>query len=281
MRFGRVEYLREPRWAEFLSENLVRLWPRGFDFDGSAGSGDFAGLPSLAGTEECPLEEVSLLTPLPAPGKIICVGKNYADHALEMGGEVPELPVIFSKFASALIPSGAAIELPSISHQVDFEAELVVVIGKPGRNIPRSSAFQHVLGYTCGNDVSARDWQKGRPGGQWLLGKTFDTFAPLGPWISTPDETGDPGKLDISLKLNGQTMQSANTQLLIYPVDFLIEHLSRFFTLRTGDLIFTGTPAGVGAGRTPPLWLKAGDLCEVEISRIGKLSNPVVAPESV
>jgi 2-keto-4-pentenoate hydratase/2-oxohepta-3-ene-1,7-dioic acid hydratase in catechol pathway len=193
-----------------------------------------------------------------------------------MGGEVPELPVVFSKFSTSVIGPEVNIELPGISSQVDYEAELVVVIGKPGRNIPIDQAMQHVLGFTCGNDVSARDWQKGRPGGQWLLGKTFDTFAPIGPWIVTADFLPDPHNLDIEMRLNGEVMQSASTSLLIYRIDFLIQHLSQFFALEPGDLIFTGTPAGVGAGRTPPLFLKSGDVCEVEIGGIGILRNQVV-----
>jgi 2-keto-4-pentenoate hydratase/2-oxohepta-3-ene-1,7-dioic acid hydratase in catechol pathway len=209
--------------------------------------------------------------------KIICIGKNYADHAKEMGGDAPELPVVFSKFASALIPHQGKIVLPAISQQVDFESELVVVIGRPGRHIQQAVALRHVAGFTCGNDVSARDWQKGRPGGQWLLGKTFDTFAPLGPVLVTADEVGDPHKLEICLRLNGQVMQQANTSSLLYRIDYLIAHISQFFTLEPGDLIFTGTPAGVGAGRTPPVFLKPDDDIEIEISKIGKLRNSVVA----
>lgn len=215
--------------------------------------------------------------PVPEPGKIICIGKNYADHAAEMGGEPPEIPVVFSKFASALIGAGQPIRLPEISQQVDWEAELVVVMGRGGRHISREKAFDHVFGYTCGNDISARDWQKGRPGGQWLLGKTFDTFAPLGPWVVTADEIADPHQLEIVLRLNGETMQHSNTRHFLFPIDFLIAHLSQFMTLHPGDLIFTGTPAGVGAGRHPPLFLKPGDELEVEIEGIGLLANPVIA----
>ncbi|HMP78510.1 MAG TPA: fumarylacetoacetate hydrolase family protein, partial [Pirellulaceae bacterium] len=186
---------------------------------------------------------VRLLAPQPQPEKIVCIGKNYADHAREMGGEAPELPIVFSKFNSALIGPDEEVCLPSISQQVDFEAELVVVLGKPGRNIPEGQARDHIFGYTCGNDISARDWQKGRPGGQWLLGKTFDSFAPLGPWIVTADEIPDPHNLGISLRLNGEVMQTAHTSQMIYTIDFLISHLSQFFTWQPGDLLFTGTPA--------------------------------------
>ena len=194
-----------------------------------------------------------------------------------MGGDVPELPVIFSKFSSALSGPNIPVVLPAISSQVDYEAELVVVIGRPGKHIRQQDAMNHVLGYTCGNDISARDWQKGRPGGQWLLGKTFDTFAPIGPWIVTADELTNPGELRICMRLNGVEMQSASTSLLIYPIDFLIHHISKFFALETGDLIFTGTPAGVGAGRTPPVFLNDGDECEIEIEGIGTLRNSCTA----
>lgn len=213
--------------------------------------------------------------PIRGSEKLICVGKNYAEHAREMGGDVPELPVIFSKFSSAINAPGADVILPAISQQVDFEAELVVVIGKTGRNIEQQNAHQHIFGYCCGNDVSARDWQKGRPGGQWLLGKTFDTFAPLGPQLVTADEIVDPAQLKIELRLNGQTMQSASTSDLIFKIDYLVSHISQFVTLKPGDLIFTGTPSGVGAGRKPPLFLKNGDELAVEISGLGVLVSRV------
>lgn len=235
------------------------------------------GFPEWIGGEQIPLAEARMLSPITGMEKVICIGTNYADHAREMGGAPPEIPVVFNKFPSTIIACGADVCLPPISQQVDFEAELVVVIGRAGKNIPRESAWQHVFGYCCGNDISARDWQKGKPGGQWLLGKTFDTFAPLGPIIVTADEVPNPHSLRIELRLNGQTMQSSNTNQLIFPVDFLISHISQFVTLKPGDLIFTGTPAGVGAGRTPPLFLKPGDELEVEIEGLGVLKNRVVA----
>ena len=220
---------------------------------------------------------LQFLAPLRHIEKLICIGKNYADHAAEMGGKPPEIPVVFSKFPSCLIGNGQEVVLPNISSQVDYEAELVVVIGREGKNIARSEALDHVFGYTIGNDISARDWQKGRPGGQWLMGKAFDTFAPIGPWIVTADEIADPQNLQLSLTLNGQQMQNANTSQMIFPIDYLIEHISKFFTLKPGDLIFTGTPSGVGAGRTPPIFLNAGDEMIVEIENIGQLKNPVIA----
>jgi 2-keto-4-pentenoate hydratase/2-oxohepta-3-ene-1,7-dioic acid hydratase in catechol pathway len=223
------------------------------------------------------LGDVHLNPPLKNINKVICIGKNYADHAREMGGEPPEIPVVFSMFPSAIIGPGDNVVLPRISSQVDYEAELVVVIGKLGRHIARERAMDHVFGYCCGNDISARDWQKGKPGGQWLLGKTFDTFAPLGPFLVTKDEVKDPHQLDVCCRLNGEVMQTSNTSKLIFQIDFLISHLSQFITLAPGDLIFTGTPPGVGAGRKPPLFLKPGDTVEVEIESVGVLANPIVA----
>ena len=240
------------------------------EFQGSASAVDGFDDPPV------PLDSVQLTAPIPNPGKVICIGKNYADHAAEMGGAPPELPVVFNKFPSAICGPEDPVELPAISEQVDWEAELVVVIGRTARQVSESDARQHVFGYTCGNDVSARDWQKGKPGGQWLLGKTFDTFAPIGPMIVTTDEISDPHNLGVQLTLNGESMQSGNTRDLIFTIDFLISHLSRFVTLEPGDLLFTGTPAGVGAGRQPPRFLQAGEQMTVEIDGIGSLSNHVV-----
>lgn len=231
------------------------------------------------GLSKGPFVTGTLTAPLPDPSKVLCIGLNYRDHALESGSPIPSEPVVFSKFSQAVIGPEAAIILPRVAHQVDYEAELVVVIGKSGKNIRRESAWQYVAGYTVGNDVSARDWQKGRPGGQWLLGKTPDTFAPTGPWLVTTDEIPDPHALRIQLRLNGQTMQNSSTRELIFGIDQLISHISQLVTLQPGDLIFTGTPPGVGAARTPPVFLKAGDVIEVEIEGVGLLRNPVVAEE--
>jgi 2-keto-4-pentenoate hydratase/2-oxohepta-3-ene-1,7-dioic acid hydratase in catechol pathway len=218
-----------------------------------------------------------LLAPVPDPGKILCLGLNYRDHAEESGMAIPEEPVLFSKFPSALIGPGATIELPAASTQVDYEAELVWVIGRRGRDIPRDRAMEYVGGYTIGHDVSARDWQLNKPGRQWLAGKTFDTFAPIGPAVVTADEVPDPGSLGIRLRLNGETMQDSNTNQLIFHADEVIAYISQIFTLEPGDLIFTGTPPGVGMARKPPVWLKPGDVVEVEIDGLGVLKNPVGA----
>ena len=210
---------------------------------------------------------------MPSPEKVVCIGLNYADHARETKAAIPSSPVVFNKFPTTLLPHEAAVRLPQESQKVDYEAELVLVIGRSGRHIAQSDARGHIAAYTCGNDVSARDWQKDKPGGQWLSGKSFDTFAPCGPWMVTADEIPDPGKLGIRLRLNGQVMQDSNTRELIFSVDQLVSYVSRFCTLHPGDLIYTGTPSGVGVGRKPPVYLKPGDVTEVEIEGIGVLRN--------
>ncbi|PHS00005.1 MAG: fumarylacetoacetate hydrolase [Blastopirellula sp.] len=221
--------------------------------------------------------EIKILPPIPAPQKIICIGLNYADHAAETGATVGDEPVVFNKFPSTLRADGEPIELPPVSNEVDYEAELVVIIGKQGKNIPLEDAMSHVAGYACGHDVSARDWQKGKPGKQWLLGKTFDSFAPLGAELVTADEIDDPHNLRIQCRINGETMQDSSTSQLIFKVDQLITYLSQICTLLPGDLIYTGTPPGVGMARKPPVFLKPGDTVEVEIEKIGVLTNPVIA----
>lgn len=223
-----------------------------------------------------PRNSVKLFPPVPNPQKIICVGVNYADHAAEVGMEIPLEPVIFNKFPTALIAHGDKIVLPNISNRVDYEAELVVVIGQAGKNIPAERAYGHVAGYCCGNDVSARDWQKGKPGKQWLLGKTFDTFAPVGPELVLKEEVTDPMNLGIRLILNGKVMQNSNTNQCLFDISTLIAYISQICTLQVGDLIFTGTPPGVGDMLKPPVYLKPGDVVEVEIDSVGKLQNLVV-----
>jgi 2-keto-4-pentenoate hydratase/2-oxohepta-3-ene-1,7-dioic acid hydratase in catechol pathway len=218
-----------------------------------------------------------LLPPIPDPRKIICIGLNYRDHAAESGVPVPPEPVLFSKYPTSLIGHEDRIVLPRVSQEVDFEAELVAVIGRGGKHIPKGQAMAHVGGYTVGHDVSARDWQLNKPAKQWMAGKTFDTFAPTGPVLVSADEIPDPHNLGIRLRLNGQTMQDSNTKQLIFGIDELIAYLSQIITLEPGDLIFTGTPPGVGMARKPPVWLKPGDVIEVEIDHLGVLRNSVVA----
>ena len=221
---------------------------------------------------------VKLLAPVPDPAKILCVGLNYADHAREGGKEIPTEPVIFAKYINTLVGPGDPIKLPKVAHKVDYEAELVIVVGKTGKHIPNDkTAFEYVGGYTCGHDVSARDWQFRGEEKQWTIGKTFDTFAPTGPVLVTADELTDPHHLQIQLRLNGATMQNSNTKEFIFQVPAVLAFISQIVTLEPGDLIFTGTPPGVGISRTPQVLLKAGDVCEVEIQGIGVLTNPVVA----
>ncbi len=223
-----------------------------------------------------PARSVRLRPPVPDPRKIICLGLNYKDHAKESGAAIPAEPILFSKYPTALIADGDPIVLPAVSQEVDFEAELVIVIGAPGHNIPKGHGVRHIAGYTCGHDVSARDWQLKKPGGQWMCGKTFDTFGPTGPVLVTTDELTDPHSLPIQLRLNGRTMQDSNTREMIFGVGETVEYISQILTLEPGDLIFTGTPPGVGFARKPPVFLKPGDKCEVEIGGIGVLRNPVV-----
>jgi 2-keto-4-pentenoate hydratase/2-oxohepta-3-ene-1,7-dioic acid hydratase in catechol pathway len=223
-----------------------------------------------------PAAEARLLAPIPDPHKIVCVGLNYRDHAAESGAPIPKDPVLFSKYATALIGPEETIELPSSSSEVDFEAELVIVIGKKGRHLKAQEAWSHVAGYTVGHDVSARDWQLKKDGKQWMVGKTFDTFAPTGPWIVTADEVPDPHNLAIKLRLNGKTMQDSNTRQMIFNVGEVVAYCSQVFTIEPGDLIFTGTPPGVGMARKPPVFLKPGDVAEVEVEKLGVLRNRVV-----
>jgi 2-keto-4-pentenoate hydratase/2-oxohepta-3-ene-1,7-dioic acid hydratase in catechol pathway len=221
---------------------------------------------------------VKLLPPVPDPGKILCIGLNYRDHAIEGGKAIPTEPVVFGKFPNTLIAPGESIVIPKVAQKVDYEAELVIVIGKTGKHIPNDkSAFDYVGGYTCGHDVSARDWQFRGEEKQWIIGKTFDTFAPTGPVLVTADELTDPHNLKVQLRLNGQTLQNSSTKEFIFGVPHLLSFLSQVVTLEPGDLIFTGTPPGVGIARKPPVLLKAGDVCEVEIEKIGVLKNPCVA----
>ena len=221
-------------------------------------------------------EVVKTLTPL-QPFAIVCIGLNYRFHAEETKAAIPQHPVVFMKLPNVIQHPGDPILLPTHlkSDKVDYECELAVVIGKTARNVTRENALQHVLGYTCANDVSARDWQKHAGGGQWCRGKTFDTFCPLGPVLITADEIPNPNALAIKTVLNGQVMQDWNTNDMIFDVPTLIEFLSGSTTLMPGTVILTGTPHGVGMARTPPVWLADGDTVSVEIEKIGTLTNPV------
>jgi 2-keto-4-pentenoate hydratase/2-oxohepta-3-ene-1,7-dioic acid hydratase in catechol pathway len=210
-------------------------------------------------------------------GCIFCIGLNYRKHAEETGAKLPEFPVVFMKQPAAIQNPDDPIVIPTslASHQVDFEGELVVVIGRRCKNVRKADALHYVLGYTVGNDVSARDWQRQWGGGQFCRGKTFDTFAPIGPCITTRDEIANPNALHISTVVSGQEMQSSSTGDMIFDVPTLIEFLSGSTTLEPGTLIFTGTPHGVGMARTPPRFLQAGDRVEITLSQVGTLRNPV------
>lgn len=218
-------------------------------------------------------DQVQLLAPVLRPGKLICVGLNYRDHAAESNMPIPESPVIFSKFTTAVVGSDQPVLLPTTSNKVDYEAELAVVIGRRAKHVQREQALDYVLGYTCFNDISARDFQFAD--GQRQRGKSCDTFAPMGPYIATSDEIRRPHNLSIKLRLNGQTMQDSNTDQLIFGVPELIAFLSETITLEPGDVIATGTPPGVGFARNPPVFLKRGDRMEVKIEGLGALVNTV------
>jgi 2-keto-4-pentenoate hydratase/2-oxohepta-3-ene-1,7-dioic acid hydratase in catechol pathway len=217
-----------------------------------------------------------LLAPV-KPSSMICIGLNYRRHAQETGAKIPGFPVVFFKGINTLLNPGELILLPTHlkSDEVDYECELAVVIGRACKNVSRQNALDYVLGYTCCNDVSARDWQIKRGGGQWCRGKSFDTFSPLGPVLVTPDEIPNPNDLKIRTVLNGQVMQDWNTNDMIFDVPTLIEFLSGSTTLLPGTVILTGTPHGVGMAQKPPRWLKAGDTVTIEIEKIGALQNPV------
>lgn len=224
---------------------------------------------------QTPISSVRLLAPIPRPRKLICVGLNYRDHAEETHSEIPSVPTIFNKFATAVIGPGDKIVLPKVSKSPDYEAEFAFVIGRGGRHIRAEDWRDHIFGYTIVNDVSARDYQRATT--QWLMGKTFDTFAPMGPWIVTADEIEDPHALDISMTINGEVLQNSNTRNLIFKIPDLVSFLSSVFTLEPGDIVSTGTPAGVGMARKPPRFLRPGDDVVVRIAGIGELRNSVIA----
>jgi 2-keto-4-pentenoate hydratase/2-oxohepta-3-ene-1,7-dioic acid hydratase in catechol pathway len=219
-----------------------------------------------------PLDDVQLLAPVPRPGKIVAIGRNYREHLAEEGSDQPPAPLMFAKWPSSVIGPGAEIRWdPALTSQVDYEAELAVVIGRRARHVSEADALSYVFGYTCLNDVSARDIQFGD--GQWVRGKSLDTFCPVGPAVVTADEVGDPQKLAISCTVNGERLQDSNTAQMYFGVASIVSYASHSFTLEPGGVIATGTPAGVGTFRKPPRYLKDGDVVVVEIERIGRLEN--------
>jgi acylpyruvate hydrolase len=247
------------------------------DLDAHIADGTLAEAGAKAAAGEA-VDEATLafLPPVARPSKIVCLGLNYRDHAEESGLGIPEFPVLFARFPSSLMGHGAPIILPKVSEQLDWEAELVVVLSKGGKNIAEADALNHVAGYSVFNDASLRDYQLRSP--QWTAGKNFDDTGAFGPWLVTPDElpAGAAG-LKIECRVNGNVMQSSNTGNLIFSVANTIHLLSTFMTLEAGDVLVMGTPGGVGVARNPQVWMKAGDVCEVEIEGVGLLSNPIVA----
>ena len=217
--------------------------------------------------------EVTLQAPIPRPGKLILLGLNYRDHAEETGQKIPEVPTLFSKYTNSVIGPGAAILIPRATEQIDYEAEFAFVIGRRGHDILREHALDYVAGYTIVNDVSARDYQFVTS--QWMVGKTFDTHCPMGPTLVLKDEIADPHNLDLNLSIGGEVLQQSNTNQLIFKIPETVEYLSQVMTLEPGDVISTGTPAGVGFTRKPPRWLRPGETVRIEIAGLGVLENPV------
>jgi len=279
MRFVTFAVDGKPRPGVISSETVSDLSKAGFasllDLIESGDDGRAKAEKLAASGGGYSLDKVKLLAPIPKPRKLICVGLNYRDHAAETNSEIPSVPTIFNKFATAVIAAGENIVLPKVSKSPDYEAEFAFVIGRGGRNIAGADWPKHVFGYTIVNDVSARDYQRATT--QWLMGKTFDTFAPIGPWIVSDDEIADPHNLDIQLEIGGERLQNSNTRELIFKIPDLIAYLSSVFTLEPGDIVSTGTPAGVGVARKPPRFLRAGDDVVVRIQSIGELRNPVIA----
>jgi 2-keto-4-pentenoate hydratase/2-oxohepta-3-ene-1,7-dioic acid hydratase in catechol pathway len=229
---------------------------------------------AAAKAQECiALAGVTLEAPIARPGKVLAIGLNYRDHAEESGQAIPARPVVFAKVSTCITGPGKPVHRPKLSGGLDWEGELCFVIGAAGRHISAADAPAYVAGYMIGNDISVRDWQFHSP--TWMMGKGFDTHGPIGPWLVTSDEV-DPSALAIATYVNGDRVQASNTSQLIFDVGAIIEYLSAAFTLEPGDVVFTGTPAGIGASRKPPLFLKVGDVVRVEIDGLGVLENPVI-----
>ena len=261
------------RIIRFISSGKTHLGQRIDDTTAFRIDGDLLGDYRVT-TEK--LKIAKLLAPI-VPTDILCIGLNYREHAAESGSSIPANPMLFIKASNTLQNPFDPILIPKRSSEIDYECELAVVIGKTAKHVSKDRALDYVLGYTCGNDVSSRDWQRDKAlgGGQFARGKSFDTFCPLGPEIVTKDEIPNPNALRIKTILNGQTMQDHTTGDMIFDVPTLIESLSSTMTLRPGAVILTGTPQGVGFARKPPVWMKDGDTVVVEIEKIGRLENPV------
>ena len=281
MRLVTYRSSRGARAGVLRDEGVVDVWdalgddPPGGDasLSGLLAARAIDGVAALDG-RPLPADEAPLLAPVTRPQKIVCIGLNYRSHAEEAGLEAPETPTFFAKFPNALAPADAEVPLPPYSQKVDYEAEVAFVIGRRAKDVQEADALDHIAGYTLLNDLSARDYQFKTP--QWLPGKVFDGSAPCGPALVTPDEAGAHDAIELSLALNGETMQSASTSDLIHPIPALVAYLSRLMTLEPGDLVSTGTPAGVGSVRRPRVWLKPGDVCVVESPTLGRLETRLV-----
>src|SRR4051812_48108146 len=278
MRFASCRHAGRDFAAAILDDVAVPL-----DGIGELGPETLGALPAVAPPRDAagaiPLAELTLRPLIPRAGKVICVGLNYLAHVGETGREIPEYPVLFTKFAEALVGPSEPIMLPPESAQVDYEGELAVIIGTAGRRIAPADALRHVAGYAIANDVTMRDFQYKTH--QWLQGKAWEASTPLGPWLVTPDEVGDPGDLELRLSIDDRVLQEASTAQMMFDVPTLIGHISTFVTLRPGDVILTGTPGGVGFRREPQVFLRPGDTVRVEISAIGAIENAVVAEPAV
>jgi 2-keto-4-pentenoate hydratase/2-oxohepta-3-ene-1,7-dioic acid hydratase in catechol pathway len=261
-------------------DNVVSLSGAGFSdlmaifgsVDAQAKAAAYAA--SAPDSAKAALASVKIKAPITNPEKILCVGLNYRDHAIESNMAIPEVPTIFSKFANCIIGPDEEIVLPKVAQKPDYEAEFAVVIGQGGRNIPEDKWEDAVFGYMNLHDVSARDLQLATT--QWLMGKSIDTFCPIGPYVVSKDEIADPHNLDIKITVSGQVLQNSNTRELIFKLPKLISYISTVMTLKPGDILTTGTPAGVGLAHKPPRWLRPGDECIVEVAGLGQLRNPVV-----
>ena len=266
----RAAMLRDGRVLEIWGEALASVREEDRSIHALLQGGLLAEVEAVE-EEGVPVEEVSLLAPIARPGKIVCIGLNYRTHAEEAGIEPPGTPTFFAKYANAIAAPGAEVKLPAASEKVDYEAEVAFVIGAPCKDVPEADAMRHVAGYMLLNDLSARDLQFATP--QWMPGKVFDGSAPCGPALVTPDEAGPHDAIEIELTLNGETMQSASTADLIHSVPALVSHLSGLMTLEPGDIVATGTPAGIGGARDPSVWLRPGDEVVVSSPQLGELKT--------
>jgi len=278
LRFASYERNGEPSFGIVKGEGLIDIpkrEPALADLAALLRSGRMDMAAALAGEEpDIAFADITFLPVIPHPDKLIGVGLNYRDHAAEIGADIPERPTLFIRFADAQVGHLQPLVAPKASRRFDYEAELAVIIGKAGRHIARNEAFGHIAGYSCFNDGSIRDWQG--HSSQYTAGKNFIATGALGPWLVTADEIPDPGRLAVTAKVNGDFVQSGTTADMVFDVPALIEYISTFTVLRPGDVIATGTPAGVGYRRNPRLYMKAGDVVEVEVEGVGLLRNPVV-----